>query len=162
MAPAVACHAALHATSESLILALPLRFISQLQMSRAQKISVSAVFAIIVVDIATGVLRNIASMCMILEYNVETSIEISGYMLDLEPGIAVTVCALPSYGVLFKRRKKRRNERDDRGRDQVEGGQETSSKLIPAETFDLEDLAIKEPDMVSVVRLKEQSYSIAP
>ncbi|MCJ1326908.1 hypothetical protein MMC10_003574 [Thelotrema lepadinum] len=99
---------ALHAASDLLILVLPLPFIENLQMPRARKIGVAAVFAVIMIDIVCGILKNTAKLCLGLGYNADTNAQISVAMQMCEAAIAVIVCALPAYGVLLPSSRKRR------------------------------------------------------
>ena len=92
----------LHTSSELLILALPLPWIKRLQMSTARKWSVTAIFAIVIVDIIMGVIRLSATLCMVLNYHFETSSTVANIAQNCEISIAVMVCALPAYGILLK------------------------------------------------------------
>lgn len=102
---------ALHISSDLLILALPLAFLRGLQMSTVQKLSASAVFALVIIDILMGILRNVTVAIGFAGINQSTSfaIAIAIAMEDFEPGIAVIVCALPAYRVLLPKTRKQRN-----------------------------------------------------
>ena len=102
--------ALLHGSSDLLILALPLSFIRKLQMPRIHKLSVSGIFAIIIVDIVMGLLRNFAKLCLSIGYNVDVSDSIAIVMQDMEPAIAIIACALTAYGVLLPASRQRRRE----------------------------------------------------
>ena len=99
---------ALHATSDLLILALPLVFISQLHISRVQKVGLSAVFAIVLIDIIMGIIRNVAVLCYYRGYDIESNYAIAQVMGICEPSIAVIVCALPAYRVLLSASSRKR------------------------------------------------------
>ena len=77
--------------------------IARLQMSNVKKLSVAAVFALIIFDIAIGIVRNVSVICA------EFSASESGSSLDMailweigEPAVAVIVCALPAYQTLIR------------------------------------------------------------
>lgn len=97
IAPAV--DAALHAASDCFILTLPLVFISKLQMSRAHKVGMAAVFAVVVTDIVMGIIRNIS----VLYFYQGDYADVQVVMTVFEPGLAVIVCALPAYRGLLSR-----------------------------------------------------------
>ena len=99
---------ALHASSDFMILLLPLPFIKELQMPRIRKVGVTAVFAIITIDIVVGILKNTAKLCIGLGYNVDINAQIVIAMQMCEASIAVIVCALPAYGVLLPSAQRRR------------------------------------------------------
>ena len=94
--------AALHSTSEALILILPLIWIKSLQMSRAQKLGAASVFAITIIDIIVGLVRNVAQSLFFRGGGVSDVLEVivdNTYVL--EASLAVIVCALPAYKVLL-------------------------------------------------------------
>ena len=99
---------ALHASSDFLILFLPLPFIRELQMPKVRKVGVAAVFAIITIDIVVGILKNTAKLCIGLDYNMDVNAQIVVAMQMCEASIAVIVCALPAYGVLLPSAQRRR------------------------------------------------------
>ena len=104
-----AYEAALHSTSEALILILPLIWIKSLQMSTAQKLGAASVFAITIIDIVMGLLRNVAQSLLFRGDPVSDVLEvIVDNTLVLEISLAVIVCALPAYKVLLPGSKKRR------------------------------------------------------
>ena len=82
-------------------------------MSRPQKYSAAAVFAIVIVDIIMGLMRNVAVLFEWLEYTAESTYEISLIMQAFEPGLAVIVCALPAYRVLLPDSRKRRQRPEE-------------------------------------------------
>ena len=102
---------ALHISSDGLILALPLAMIRRLHVSKEQKIGIAAVFALVVVDIVMGIIRNTAWILAHLDKEPsEASIIIATVMAICEPNIAVIVCALPAYGVLLPTVRKRKTQ----------------------------------------------------
>ena len=103
---------ALHVSSDCLILALPLVFIGRLHMSRAQKLSSAAVFALVVIDIIMGLLRNIIVACAPSSFSVDALFETALLLQAFEPGLALIVCALPAYSVLLPRSKTRRSRNE--------------------------------------------------
>ena len=93
-----------HLTSDLLILALPLVQIRKLQMSTTKKISVAAVFILIVVDIIGGIIRNAASVGSdFATNNAQLCLDVNLIWMVVEPSIAVIVCAMPAYRVLLPR-----------------------------------------------------------
>lgn len=92
---------ALHTSSELLILALPLTFIRNLQMSRAQKFNAASFFCLIFFTVVIGLVRNSANFC---------GLDICATFGDIagvfEPIVAVFVCALPPYKILIAKFKK--------------------------------------------------------
>ena len=102
---------AFHISTDCLILILPMTQIRKMHMPLAKKISVAAVFAIIIIDITFGVLRNAASVLYILE-DTDDSIASSMNIISsvLEPAVAVFVCALPPYRALVFKFRVRKNE----------------------------------------------------
>ena len=138
----------LHALSDLMILALPLPFISELQMSTIRKISVTAVFAVIIIDIVMGILKNTAKLCIGLGYNIDTSILITGSMQQCEAAIAVMVCTLPAYGVLLPSSRKRRSEELRLQQDAGNMGHTVVRKSRSAQTFEMEALPLSESGRV--------------
>ena len=130
---------ALHASSDILILVLPLFFISRLQISRVQKFSLAAVFAIVIIDIVMGILRNIAVMCFYLGYSTENSYAIATTMGTCEPSVAVIVCALPAYRVLLTKSSRERGSRSRRSdREWLKG--EGGKRKVPEPSLDSDKL----------------------
>ena len=124
----------LHASSEFLIMALPLIWIRQLHMSIAQKASVVSVFVIVIVDIVLGILRLTALMSYYNVWNVPAdaygydNVDIAGYFTVGEPAIAVIVCTLPAYKVLLPSSRKRRREASRMQRQAATLGEVSSSR----------------------------------
>lgn len=102
--------AALHVSSDCFILALPLFFIKRLQMSTAQKLSAAAVFALIIVDILMGLIRNIGVACSSAGYDLGFESDFLTSMGIIEPALAVIVCALPVYRVVLSNSQTRRQK----------------------------------------------------
>ena len=111
--PVLSFRFALHITSEIWILLLPMAQIKKLHLSRTKKISISAVFLLITIDIVVGIIRNATSVCMAMQpvdYDGAGPCGDVNLILEMvEPALAVIVCALPVYRVLLpsSRRKKR-------------------------------------------------------
>lgn len=105
-----AMKAALHFSSELLILVLPLIFIKNLQMSKVQKVNAAGIFGIVIITITTGTLRTIAALCWDLNFNNNGSITLEQIMNFFEPPLAVIVCALPAYKVLLSKLQKRKKK----------------------------------------------------
>ena len=103
---------AFHLSSDLFILALPLFYIRKLQMSRSKKIGVAAVFALTIIDIITGILRNASSICEDSPetWNNSTCIDMNIITAIIEPSFAVVVCALPAYRAILPSSRKRRYE----------------------------------------------------
>ena len=100
---------AFHISSDVFILALPLVFIGRIQTSRARKVSVAGIFALIIIDIVCGILRNAGALCASLNVTTTDTCISIGLVMDVcEPSIAVIVCALPAYRVLLPSEGKRR------------------------------------------------------
>ena len=101
-----------HISSDLLILALPLFQIRKLQMTSGKKMSVAAVFALTIIDIVTGILRNSSSICedSPATWNSETCIGMNIITGIIEPSFAVAVCALPAYRAILPSSRKRRYE----------------------------------------------------
>ncbi|MCJ1334196.1 hypothetical protein MMC10_010903 [Thelotrema lepadinum] len=103
----------LHLTSEIFILILPIAQIWKMDMRRSRKISVTVVFALVIVDILFGVLRNVTGVVL---YTVGQDSDVSydiHFVSDfLEPIIAVIVCSLPPYGSLVFRYRAKKNNHD--------------------------------------------------
>lgn len=120
---------ALHVSSDILILALPLVFIGKLNMSRAQKLSSAAVFALVIIDIIMGLLRNIIVACAPTSFDVQGLLETALLLQAIEPGLALIVCALPAYSILLPHSKARRSRPSYRS----EGVQNVATPSIPSD-----------------------------
>ena len=71
-------------------------------MSTGKKIGVAAVFALIVIDIICGIIRNVSFISTkYSSYTDQISVNISYVMGVGEPALAVIVCTLPVYRVLL-------------------------------------------------------------
>lgn len=106
---------AFHISSDLLIMIMPLPVIRRLQISKAQKIGITAVFGLVLVDIVMGVLRNSMVICEyshpdLIPLGSASCLTVAAIMSVCEPCIAVVVCALPAYGVLLPTIHKRRNQ----------------------------------------------------
>ena len=91
----------LHISSECFILLLPLTQIGKMHISLVKKISVAAVFAIVIIDIIMGIIRNGAAVCTIIVAENETCEAMNDILSVAEPCIAVMVCALPAYRAIL-------------------------------------------------------------
>ena len=92
---------ALHTSSELFIFVLPAVFISRLQMSRTRKVSAAAVFAVTIVIIALGFVRNLFELSIYLGKPLNVRGDFDTILGSFEPGAAVIVCALPALSVLL-------------------------------------------------------------
>ena len=101
---------ALHISSNLLILILPMAQIRKLQLSRRKKIGIVAIFAIIIIDIIGGILRNAFVICDTLNEG-ETPVFawLSHFWYICEPALAVAVCTLPVYRSLLIHSKRRKS-----------------------------------------------------
>ena len=88
---------ALSVSSDLLILALPLLFIHNLQMSKIQKLSVAGVFAIVAIDILVEVAQCIGAFLA----SFDTYAEVENLMGIIRPGLTVIACSLPAYRALM-------------------------------------------------------------
>ena len=91
-----------HISCDCFILILPLAYIGKFHMSTLKKVSTAATFAISIVDIILGILKNVAILSLQSD---SESLQYYGDMATvcsvLEPAIAVMVCAMPVYRVLL-------------------------------------------------------------
>ena len=109
--------AALHLSSELLILALPLVFIKQLQMSKVQKLSAAAIFGVIIITITIGSLRTMSYIANDLGFNADVSNYIATCTEDVEPALTVLVCALPPYKILLLKAQERKEKAAEKRQD---------------------------------------------
>ena len=118
---------AFHISSDVFILALPLVFIRKIQTSRARKLSVAGIFALIIIDIICGILRNAGALCASLNVTTTDTCISIGLVMDVcEPTIAVIVCALPAYRALLPSVANRSSRRYR----QMEGQQRNNAFLM--------------------------------
>jgi hypothetical protein len=77
----------LHLSSDFMILALPLFEVHKLQMTRTKKFSVIAVFALTIIDIISGIIRNSSSICEFdpSTFNSPTCVDLNIITAILEP-----------------------------------------------------------------------------
>ena len=103
---------AFHISTDCFILILPLVQIRKMHMPSSKKISIAAVFAIIIIDIIVGILRNAVTVFAAsrADYS-ETAYSMGVICGVLEPVIAVFVCALPPYRALVVKLRFRKNNR---------------------------------------------------
>ena len=142
---------ALHISSEILILALPMPFIKKMQISRAQKFSVAGIFAIVIIDIGFGILRNSFSLCNDLGSSPgkDTCYFWDSVFAICEPTVAVLVCALSAYRALLPSSGKRRNKHMELQRNAANMGEATPRELI--QTLEAGPVPTNEPETVSTV-----------
>lgn len=121
----------LHISSDCLILALPIKMIWNMHLAKDQKIGITAVFAVTVIDIILGTIRNIAYLTTGLgsvesnSNNPGSNTIISDLLLIGEPCIAVMVCAVPTYRVLLPSSRRRRKNVAELQRTSADPGQTT-------------------------------------
>ena len=101
---------AFHITTDCFILILPIAQIRKAHMPLTKKINIAAVFALTILDILFGVIRNVG----IIVAMDTTPTQSGGDDLDIigqviEPAIAVFVCALPPYRALVVKLRSRKN-----------------------------------------------------
>ena len=102
---------ALHVSSDILILILPLAQIWKMHMRLLRKIGVAAVFALVIIDIALGILRQTPSLVLngVIQDN-EAAYNINYVSCLLEPILAVIVCSLPPYRALAVKFRSKRGD----------------------------------------------------
>ncbi|MCJ1323993.1 hypothetical protein MMC10_000655 [Thelotrema lepadinum] len=121
----------LHVSSECFILILPLTQIKKMHVSRVKKISVAAVFAIIIIDIIIGIIRNSAAICLSTVTENEICSEMNGNLSVAEPSIAVMVCALPAYRALLPSSGARKDRTSPIRRNEATMGLGSPQKFTP-------------------------------
>ncbi|MCJ1332447.1 hypothetical protein MMC10_009140 [Thelotrema lepadinum] len=86
----------------------PFLEIRKLHMPLGRKISAAAVFALVIIDIVTGLARNISTVLAALGIPTDTSGGTQELCDVIEPALAVLICSLPAYKALvFKFRSHR-------------------------------------------------------
>ena len=113
----------LHISSDLLILILPMAQIRKLSMPLSKKYSVAAVFAIVIVDTAISVVRNVATVIAALGSPTDASEVIDVICTTIEPALAVLVCSLPPYNALVFKLKPRRSDISGLQRPAIADGQ---------------------------------------
>ena len=142
----------LHVTSDLFILTLPLAHIQKLHMSRGKKISVAAVFALIIIDIISGILRNVVSVYSGMQQSSKTSFDVALITGVIEPAVAVIVCALPVYRALLPSSKKRRNMPDELRRNAATVGLSSPHARRPTQASDeANSLSMAEPEAAHMI-----------
>lgn len=148
-----------HLSSEIFILALPLAQIKKLHMSLTRKLTIASVFALIIIDIILGAIKNAGVVCL------DTSRGLSLPCSDIltvgtvvEPALAVIVCALPVYRAILpsSRRHRKRlvqstQQQEIAAKVSGEPGPEAMA-LKPIETlpFEFDDSLVTEPELAHV------------
>ncbi|MCJ1330499.1 hypothetical protein MMC10_007184 [Thelotrema lepadinum] len=118
-------------------------------MSKSQKVSAGAVFAIAIINITMGFMRNLGVMCYYLGFNRHGSNDMQYIMELYEPTLAVIVCALPAYKVVLSKFHKQRTIPQELRRDAEEMGIAAPRKGISVQTSDTYDsiAALERVDM---------------
>ena len=112
----------LHISSDIFIIMLPVAQIRKLSMRMGRKISVAAVFAIIIVVTAIGIVRNVATVVASLGSPTDASEIIDVICTTIEPALAVLVCSLPPYKALIFNFKPHRSDSSDVQQPAILGG----------------------------------------
>ena len=122
-----------HISSDLFILALPLFEIRKLQMSSAKRLSVAAVFALTIIDIVTGILRNSSTICeeSPATWNSDVCVDLNIITAILEPSLAVIVCALPAYRAILPSSRRQRYESRELRRNAANMGFAGKKRLNP-------------------------------
>lgn len=148
---------ALHISSDVFVLLLPVARIRKMQVSKGKKISIAAVFAITIIDIFSGIARNIIIICSFNDIGDSQALEDADRILGvIEPALAVAVCTLPVYRSLFKPRM-HRNE-DFEPLHNAAGTDDTRLPYKPssAQTFDTDNWPLRTLGAVHLVPYNEQ------
>ena len=143
----------LHISSDCFILVLPLNCIRKLQMRRSRKISTAAIFAIIIVDITMGIIKNIAALSSnLLDQDYYGFFyEMSLVCQYVEPGLAIIVCALPVYRVLLPSSQKRIPSEERLRDNTVPISPQSPQKVTPTDTSEEEARLVREPEMAYIM-----------
>ena len=112
----------LHISSDLFIILLPVAQIRKLSMPVSRKISVAAVFAIIIVVTAIGIVRNVATVIASLGSPTDASEIIDVICTTIEPALAVLVCSLPPYKALVFKFRPRQSDDDSLRQPVIIGG----------------------------------------
>ena len=139
----------LHISSDILILVLPLQQTLSMRLSRAKKISVAAVFGLIIIDIISGIVRNVSIICMFYENtDVSTAVDLAIYGEVIEPCMAVIVCSLPVYRVLIPSKPRDRSP-SPLLKQAANGIPRMRDDSLLDETVDVSEVSREEPKLVS-------------
>ena len=115
-------------------------------MSRARKIGAVAVFAVTIVIIVLGFVRNLLELSTYLGKPINVRPDFDTVLGSFEPGAAVIVCALPALSVLLpssrgrSKRSQSQNESEKRILRSRESGKTGSSAARSAEDRELESI----------------------
>ena len=139
-----------HISSDLLILALPLFEIRKLQMSPAKRFSVAAVFALTIVDIIMGILRNSSSICEDSQatWNSDVCVSMNIIFTILELSFAVIVCALPAYRAILPSSRQRRYESRELRRNAANMGHAVQKRSGPSSHSKLSESSKAGPRIV--------------
>lgn len=100
-------------------------------MAMSKKISAVLIFAIIIIDIMVGLVRNVAVVLAAYGSPTDASGAVEVICAVIEPSVAVIVCSLPAYGVLvFKFRSRQRNRLEFQHTAAADGKWWQSQKLL--------------------------------
>lgn len=142
---------AFHLSSECFILILPIAQIRKLNASFSKRLSIAAIFALVIIDILTGIVRNILLICILsisyeTQATVDSSVDILYLIMEIiEPIIAVAVCALPAYRPLLSWSRKRRADQLELQHNAAQPGETEPHKLfVPISNDDLHSQMTKE------------------
>ncbi|MCJ1330427.1 hypothetical protein MMC10_007110 [Thelotrema lepadinum] len=122
-------------------------------MSTLKKISVGAVFALVIIDIIGAILKQSAVLCA-LEMDDEYLVcgDMATIWTIVEPAIAVVVCALPAYRALLPSSRKRRGQ-EMLQQPHAANKAAKALKLNPIPDFDKEMNLLREPELAQLVQL---------
>ena len=119
-----------HISSDLPILILPIAQIRKLSMPVGRKISVAAVFAIVIIDTAISVARNVATIIAALSSPTDASANVDIICGVIEPALAVLVCSLPPYKALVFKLRPRRSDNPGLRQPPVVGGRWWNSEKL--------------------------------
>ena len=114
-------------------------------MSKAQKISVATVFAVIIINIIMGIMRNITIALGFRGINTTVTYGIDIVMECFEPGVALIVCSMPAYRVLLPNHQRRRDQ-EELQRHAATIGMVSSQRKKSTQTFE-GDSSSREPQI---------------
>ena len=91
----------------SIVMVLPFGMLRALKMARAVKIGLAAMFAIVAIDIVLDIVRTLSVVGGVSSTFTTTDPNLQTILTFAEPAIAVMVGALPSYGSLLSRPRRK-------------------------------------------------------
>ena len=105
----------LHISSDIFIMLLPIAQIRKLHMSTFKKIGVVATFALILINIAMGLVKSATVLYLYVHGGSSDIWSLVWMVLSyVEPALAVIVCALPAYRILLPSSNRRRRSDEQR------------------------------------------------